>query len=332
MVARHSQLSLRTGAADGGHFESSLLYAAAKLYYEEDATQAEIAVKLHTSRATVSRLLSEARRQGVVRIEVIAPDHQDSDDLAFRVAELLGLQAVHICGVLPAPTPTKPIEDVMGPVLAPAVGRALSAVGLVPGDVLLVSSGRTVYEVAQSDLPKLPGIVVAPTVGGTDQPEGWYQTNEITRRVAERIGGRPVYLFAPALPGPGLFETLQHDPAIQRVLHLWPYARCVLTGIGAPPVLRSQAPQFVDVSSLELLDAVGDVCSRFFNREGRPVIFPGAERLIALDLKTLQKIPTVIAVAAGRDKVPPIIAGARAGYFTQLVTDPHTAEEILVRG
>ena len=75
------------------------------------------------------------------------------------------------------------------------------------------------------------------------------------------------------------------------------------------------------------IEAVGDVCSQFFSRTGRP----RSERLIAVDLATLRKIPTVIAVAAGRDKVPPIIAGARARYFNQLVTDPHTAEEILAR-
>jgi hypothetical protein len=45
------------------------------------------------------------------------------------------------------------MEDVLGSVLAPAVGRALSAVGLAQGDVLLVSSGRTIYEVARFDLP-----------------------------------------------------------------------------------------------------------------------------------------------------------------------------------
>ena len=90
----------------------------------------------------------------------------------------------------------------MGAVLAPAVGRALSAVGLLPGDVLLVSSGRTMYEVARYNLPHLPGVVVAPTVGGTDQPEPWYQTNEITRRVADN--GRSADLSlrpGPARPG-----------------------------------------------------------------------------------------------------------------------------------
>ena len=39
----------------------------------------------------------------------------------------------------------------------------------------------------------------------------------------------------------------------------------------------------------------------------------------------------MIAVAAGRDKAAPIVAGARAHYFIELVVDPRTAEEILAR-
>lgn len=321
----------RRAGGESSHFAQSLLYAAAKMYYDEDATQAEVAAKLHTSRATVSRLLSEARRQGIVRIEVITPEHRDPDGLAESVAHALGLQKVHLSALMAVPGPGRRVEDVLGQVLAPAVGRALSETGLRAGDVLLVSSGRTVYEVSRFDLPKLTGVVVAPTVGGTDQPEGWYQTNEITRLIAERIGGRATYLFAPALPGPELFETLQNDPAIQRVLHLWPRARCVLTGVGAPPALRSVAPQFVDASSAALAGAVGDVCSRFFSADGTPVSFPGSERMIALELDTLRQLPAVIAVAAGPDKVAPLVAGARAGYFTQLVTDPQTAALILER-
>ena len=319
------------GTTDGSHFDPSVLYAAARLYYMEDATQADVAAQLGTSRATVSRLLSEARRQGIVRIQVIAPETDGAEELGARVAAALGLVSVEVSAPVPASGSGGP-ADVMGSVLAPAVGRALGAVGLGPGDVLLVSSGRTVYEVSRFELPRLPGVVVAPTVGGTDQPEAWYQTNEITRRVAERIGGRGMYLFAPALPGPELYETLLHDPTIQRVLHLWPHARCVLTGIGAPPLLRAQAPQFIDTSSTALVEAVGDICSRFFSRTGEPVTFPGSERLIALDLETLKQVPVVIAVASGADKVAPVIAAARAGFFDHLVTDPQTARMILDRG
>ena len=157
----------------------------------------------------------------------------------------------------------------MGGTLAPAVGRALAGAGLLAGDVLLVSSGRTVYEVAKFELTPLPGVVVAPTVGGNDQPEEWYQTNEITRLVANRIGGRPSYLFAPALPGPDLYPSLLNDPTIQRVLHLWPRARCALMGVGAPPLMRSDIPRFVPVGS-DSLRAVGRRRLLAVLRPGRP--------------------------------------------------------------
>jgi DNA-binding transcriptional regulator LsrR (DeoR family) len=314
---------------EGTHFAPSLLYAAARQYYVEEATQAQVASRLGTSRATVSRLLSEARRQGIVRIEVVPPSHRTNDGLADQVATTLGLDQVYLSASLPAASSARPVEDVMGSLLAPAVSRALKDVGLLPGDVLLVSSGRTIYEVARQQLLRLPGVLVAPTVGGNDQPEEWYQTNEITRLMANGIGGRAMYLFAPTLPGPELYETLRADPSIQRVLHLWPQARCVLLGVGAPPLLRSQVPQFVPTMSTSLREAVGDVCSRFYDRKGQPIDFPGNDRLIAVELADLKKIPVSIAVAVGHDKVAPIIAGARAGYFNQLVTDPLTAEQIL---
>ena len=316
---------------DAGHFPPSLLYAAAKLYYTDDATQAEVAAQLGTSRATVSRLLAEAKRRGIVRIEVIPPDEMGSGDLGDRLARALSLTTVYLSHPLPHPGPGRSIVDVMGRALAPAVGRALSAAGLLPGDVLLVSSGRTVYEVAQYDLASLPGVLVAPTVGGNDQPDGWYQTNEITRLVANRVGGRANYLFAPALPGVDLYPSLLKDPSIRRVLHLWPQARCALMGVGAPPLIRSDIPRFVPTQSGSLRSAVGDVCSRFFDRAGEEVDFEGRERLIAVELEALRHIPVTIGVAAGHDKVDSIIAGARGGYFNQLVTDPVTAEAILRR-
>lgn len=329
---RRSAASPSTDAANGsdsGHFSASLVYAAARLYYTEEATQLDVASQLGVSRATVSRLLAEARRRGIVRIEVIAPQDFFDADLETSLAAALHLDRVYLSSPLPPPTPARPTVEVMGSVLAPAVARSLRDANLLPGDVLLVSSGRTVYEVAQYEMAELPGVLVVPTVGGNDQPEPWYQTNEITRLVAGRIGGRPNYLFAPALPGPDLHASLTADPSIQPVLRLWSQARCALMGIGAPPLLRSDIPQFVPTGSASLRSAVGDVCSRFYDRDGRAVDFPGRERLIAIELDLLKQVPIGIGVAVGKDKVDPIVAGAAAGFFNQLVTDPATATAIM---
>ena len=94
-------------------------------------------------------------------------------------------------------------------------------------------------------------------------------------------------------------------------------------------MLRPQLPKFIAPAAASLVGAVGDVCSRFYDPAGEPIDFPGSERLIAVELATLQSIPLVIAVAVGQEKVGSIIAGARSRYFNRLVTDPDTADKIL---
>ena len=300
---------------------AALMHQAATLYYLEDATQAEIAERLGVSRASVSRLLSEARRQGIVRIEVVAPVDRDVDELERHVAGALGLDAVWLSR-LPARGP-------VGARLAPSVSAALRAVGMVAGDVLLVSSGRTVYEAAQAELPPLPNVLLAPMIGGHDEPEAWYAPNEITREMALKVGGIPTFLYAPALPGPELYKSLQEDPSAQRVMAMWSRARCAIMGVGAPPLTRASLPSFVTNDMNTLQAAVGDVCSRFYDADGVPVAFPGSDRLLATGLDLIQRIPTCIAVGAGGEKVAAIRAGAAAGYFNQLVTDTETASALL---
>ncbi len=302
-------------------FSPALMHTAARLYYLEDAKQADVARRMGISRPTVSRLLSEARREGIVRIEVVAPVDADLGALGHEAARLLGLERVHLSAL--------PTLGSTGEALAPALSTALLEVGLDPGDVLLVSSGRTVHEAAQAALPPLPGVLLVPTIGGQDEPEPWYATNEITRQVALKVGGAPAFLHSPALPSPDLYATLQGEAAFRRVLELWSSARCAVVGIGAPPLTRTSLPEFVPGGSASLREAVGDVCSRFYDREGREVPFPGSERLVATRLETLRELPTCIGLAAGFDKVPSILSGARGGYFNQLVTDAETAAALV---
>jgi len=305
----------------GRRFSKELMYSAAALYYLEDASQADIAKRLRTSRATVSRVLSEARRQGIVRIEVIAPTAVDNKALSKQVAKSLGLDAVYI-------VPTSPTA-LTGASLATGLRRALQDVNFNPGDVLLVSTGRTVYEVARGDLPTLPGVVVAPMIGGHDEAEAWYQPNEIARQFASRISGHPIFLNAPALPGPDLHRILLDERSIQRVLELWRSARCAVLGIGAPPLTRESIPSFVSSDAVSLREAVGDVCSRFYDRDGKLVPFSGSQCLMSPSLEALAQIPVTIGVAVGEDKLMSIAVGARAGYFNRLVTDAATGDLLL---
>ncbi|MET7333680.1 sugar-binding domain-containing protein [Nonomuraea sp. NPDC005650] len=302
-------------------FPLELMYAAAQQYYIEEATQGDIALRLGVSRATVSRLLTEARKQGIVEIKVHRPAALADGPLAAEVAQALDLQRVYLVPKVSGPT--------LGPWLAPAVTRALAAVGLESGDVVLVSSGTTVYECAREGLGQYPGVTIAPAVGGQEEPQPWFQTNETTRILAERAGGVPAYLYAPALPGPELFYSLQHEPSVRRVMDLWAHAKCAIVGVGSAPLMRQMTPALMPRDADSLRQAVGDVCMRVYDRDGRPVTYPGSERLVATQPEELRRIPATIAVAVGAEKVLSIVAGAKGGYFNQLVTDVPTAEGLV---
>ena len=304
-----------------GRFPPDLLYRAARLYYLEDATQAQVASALGTSRPTVSRLLAEARASGIVHIEVREPGSVTAAELASELASVLGLRRAF---VTPSASGVPP-----GTVLAPGVSAALEEAALAPGDGLLVSSGASVHAVAQQPLPSLPGVLLAPTVGGVDEPEEYYQTNEITRSVAVKVHGSPVLLYAPAMPSEVLHPVLLQDSSIRRVTSLWHTARAALLGIGAPPLTRSSLPSFLPKDLPGLDGAIGDICARPFDADGAPVFFPGVERLVAMELEELRRVPHAIGLAVGAVKVPAIRAAAKAGYINTLVTDSPTAQLLL---
>lgn len=297
-----------------------LMHRAARLYYLDDLNQAAIADRLTVSRPTVSRLLAEARRVGIVRITVHDPDSPATGGAdAERLAGALGLDRVWLGATG---------RDV-GAALAEPVGEALREAGLGGDDVLLVSSGRTVWELSHAALPALPGCAIVPTVGGVSEPEAWHQTNEITRGLAERVRGRPHFLFAPAMPSPAMSTTLGEDEEFLRVTGFWDHATAALVGVGAPPAGRDSISTSVPLDDEGLRAGAGDVCLNFYRADGGPIEFPGSDRMVRISPAQLRRVPRTIAVAAGAEKVPSIVAGARAGLFNRLVTDPPTAQALL---
>ena len=73
--------------------ETELILQAARLYYEDELSQDQVAAKLNTSRSNVSRMLTSARRLGYVEIRVIAPTSRH-DYVAQQLIEKLGIDEI----------------------------------------------------------------------------------------------------------------------------------------------------------------------------------------------------------------------------------------------
>src|SRR5205807_9995543 len=75
--------------------ERELLRWVAEMYYLQQQGQAEIAALIGVSVSKVSRLLAEARREGIVTIQVASPSAGESE-LELSLAGRLGLRAVYL--------------------------------------------------------------------------------------------------------------------------------------------------------------------------------------------------------------------------------------------
>ncbi len=88
-------MSSRDDASAPSHTDQDLMIEAATLYYEEQLTQAEIGQRLATSRSTVSRLLRDARAQGVVQVTIHHPWARHSQ-LEARLRTTFGLRDARV--------------------------------------------------------------------------------------------------------------------------------------------------------------------------------------------------------------------------------------------
>lgn len=286
-----------SAAGDDGH---ATLLAAARLYYEDDLSQQQIAERLGVSRSTVSRLLGLAREQGIVQIEIRPPS--SSSQLASWLQGALRLRRAVV--VPPPPRASGPAI-----LAAPALAE-LERLALRAGDVLAVSGGAALWELARArSAPALRGVQVVPAAGGDDAAQ--WPAGEVARRLALAGGGEPRPLHAPARPSAALAAALRADAAVAARLALWDGLAAALVGI--EPGDDGGA-------------AVGAIAGRGFDLAGAPA---GADAAIALDRAQLRGAGSVIAVAAGDDAPAAIVGAARAGLVDVLVTDAPTASAAL---
>jgi len=75
--------------------------------------------------------------------------------------------------------------------------------------------------------------------------------------------------------------------------------------------------------------AVGDVCIRFFDSDGRHLDSELDDRVLGIGAETLRSIPRRVAVAGGARKSTAIRAALRGGWVNVLITDLQVARGLI---
>jgi DNA-binding transcriptional regulator LsrR (DeoR family) len=294
-----------------------MLHMVAKLHYQADMAQVDIARRLGVSTATVSRLLQKARAVGIVRIEVL--DLASPEEITLELVEALGLKRAAVVDTPPS--------GVLSGLAAP-LGHLLKEEGIGVGSVLGIGWGRAIREVLMAGLPRLPGVLVVPLNGGMQQAAAHFQINEFVRQAAEQLGGAPHFLHAPYLSSAELREAFLSDPSVQETASLWDRMDCAIVGVGLPHAINPPEASAA-TSNEQALSAMGDVIRHYVDLDGAILNWDGEERMIAASPGQLRRVRLSIGVAAAVEKAAGIIGAVRSGMINALVTDTATAQAIL---
>lgn len=305
---------------------SALLGQVARLFFEHQLTKVEIAARLGISRFRVARMLDRAVAEGIVQIEFRDSPSQDRE-LNRAIAERFGIGR---CVVAASDDPTAVAR------LGADVVDAL----LDPGESVGIAWGSTVARVVRAMQPRNdPTIDVIQLAGSSTALDASGDPGDLTRVLAERLGGRAHRIHAPAFVESGeLRAALARQPEVAATIERFETIGIAVVGIGAfgatergasSSLIRSGALTATELDGLAKLGAVGDLLVHPFTAAGRFVAPDLAGRAIAISIEQLRRVPTVIAIAAGTAKVTAIRGALATGVIGVLVTDAPTARGVL---
>jgi deoxyribonucleoside regulator len=300
-----------------GAERTQLLIEAATLYYEQGFTQEQVASKLSVSRSNVSRLLTEARKRGIVEIRV-RHAQQTAPALEEQLKERFGLEDAYVL-VTGNEDPALALREV-GAKAAEQLRYLLRS-----NTFLAIGWGRALYETVNAFRPvPVQNVHVVQMMGGVGALNPQMDGAELARRLAEALGGQFHYLRAPFLvESPAVRKALLRELEIDAVIEMVRQAELALTGIGSvrPHISGLARAGYVSEEDLHAFmreGAVGDICGLDLH-----------QRVITIDPPSLRDISCVMAIAAWREKAPAILGALRGGYVDILVTDDAAATEVL---
>jgi DNA-binding transcriptional regulator LsrR (DeoR family) len=309
-----------------------LLVKIARLYYEQEMTQGEIAKRLRLSRQKVQRLLHQAHHQGVVRIG-IRPIMGIFSDLEKRLEEQFGLREAVV-------VETTAYENQLSVAREVGVGAAEYLLRVVqPHDRIVLSWGGSLLSMVNAASHhgpmELKDLTIIQGLGGLVDPNNEIHAADLTRRLARALGAKAVLLPAPGIAGSkSTREAFAGDPHVADVLRKARSANLAFMGIGAPRkdsilVQEGNIVSWEELAALKDQGAVGDINLRYFDDRGQRVSSDLDNRVIGLTLDEIKKIDHVVGVAGGGEKFKAIRAALEGKLANVLITDHMTAQRLL---
>lgn len=305
------------------------LVEVARLYYRDNLSQAQIADRLNTSRSNVSRMLTAAQERGVVEIRIheqFPRDYVLEEELMSR----FGLTAA-IVASRSNDFSARPVDRVGD------LAWTWLRDHMIDGTTVAMSWGEALQSLVMAATPQMMSSTeIVQLLGGVSARASLVTGQELVRELATRLGANYRYLHAPAAFRSGdARQALMNEPSIVEALDSARNAEMALVGIGnvtsgsSAAILQVVTATADERTAFEAAGPVGDIAGRYFDERGQAIRGAIDDRILALTLEEITAIPTVVALAAGAEKVP-ALQGALAGNLIDvLICEAALAEGVL---
>lgn len=308
-------------------FDEKDIVKVASMYYDEGMTQAAIARKLGVSRSLISKILIDARNDGIVEIYIRSNDTYTVNlERQLEKKYKLNKAVVVDTYLLNNPEIEKKVYQ-----------EAANCVGKMTADIstLGISWGKSIRGMINHYPYTNQGdIEIYPLIGGMGDHHVEIHSNQLSYDLARKMHATAKYLYAPALmDNEFIKKELLANSAICNITETSKNVDLAIVGISTPYGENTMSQigyiNEQNIAEFKELGVVGDINSQFFNDKGEVVNHPINRNVVGIGLEDLKKIPNVLVIGFGMNKFDAIKAALTYNLVNNIVTTDRIATKLL---
>ena len=297
------------------------------MYYNQDIDQKMIAKQLGLSRPTISRLITNAKEKGIVKIEIRHLGNTQYVDLERKIEKYYGLEDVILA-------PSFDAIDQQRASIGQIAAQYLNQI-IKDGDVIGISMGHTLNEmVNHAQYKEVKDVLFIPLLGGLGLVRTELHSNSLVERMAQLYHGSFMLMHAPARVSTArICRQLMHEKGVVETIRKCDELDIAIVGIGYPDETSSMmSTGFYDKEDIQRnreKKVAGDIAMQMYDINGDTKAYKADNTVVGLDIKKLRKVPYSVGVAGGLSKLS-AIQGAIAGkYINVLITDVECGKQLI---
>ena len=294
----------------------------AKMYYLDDMNQGQIAEKIQVSRSVISRMLAEAKRLGIIEINIHSCGQKNMVALN-KLRNLYGIEGAYF-------TPDGLNDVVVDRAIAEGTinyvkelgGRGLGiGIGTVMGNMLKLMEEcepeESTYE------------TVCSLIGNFNFSSKKYHANGMVRKYARFLEAEPVLLHSKSFANSrNEMEKIKKTVSYNRVVNIWDEIDTMVVNIGNYPAESDFAMALQLGLELDEKNAAGRILAYYYDEDGRILKLENTYAVQVL-LKQIIQCKNVIGVCSANINAKAVKGALSTGLLNHIVMRESLLDEIL---